>query len=282
MAMTCAKVKELAPGFVLGALDVDDMIAVQDHLDGCDKPHPEIDDFGGVIPYLAQAVVPIEPPAWLRESVIAAARADTRARQRVGKGTEHRIAEHAPIVAPAPAAEVPAATPVAPVVIPFPKRVWAQRRQLATWGTRVAAALLVVALGGYAVAVQGELKKSASPTPNIVQYIGQGSRLAALVPLDPSSKAGGLAVLQQTGHLLVDIHSLQATTGDQTYVVWVTGSNGQAIKLGSFTVDAGGRATQEFENAPNTPDLFLYVTKEANGNVTTPTGPIIVSGTLSL
>src|SRR5512140_24945 len=108
MAMTCEKVRERAPGFVLGALETEELIAVQDHLDGCDL-HAEIDELGGVVPYLAQAVPSAEPPAWLRESVIAAARADARARQRVGKGTEHRLAGHAPaaslVAAPAAAVE---------------------------------------------------------------------------------------------------------------------------------------------------------------------------------
>jgi hypothetical protein len=51
----------------------DEMIAVSDHLDSCSQPHPEVDDFGGVLPYIAESLEPVEPPAWLRESVIAAA-----------------------------------------------------------------------------------------------------------------------------------------------------------------------------------------------------------------
>ena len=284
MAMTCEKVRELAPGFVLGALEIEDMIVVQDHLDGCVKPHPEMDEFGGVVPYLAQTLPALEPPAWLRESVIAAAKADTRARQRVGKTTEHRMAGHEPVTPLVAAMQAPDPAPAlnaAPAtnVVTF-RQVWARRRRVATWVTRIAAALLVVGLGSYAVVVQGELNKTPAPT-DIVHAIGQGSRQAALMPADTASKAGGLAVLQQTGHLLLDIHALAPTTGDQVYSVWASDSNGVVTKIGWFTVDAGGRAVQEYPNVPNSPSLWLFVTKEANSSTAKPVGPTIVSGTLS-
>jgi hypothetical protein len=282
MAMTCEKVRELAPGFVLGALETEEMIVVQDHLDGCVKPHPEMDEFGGVVPYLAQSLPAIEPPAWLRESVIAAAKADTRARQRVGKATEHRMAGHEPVtplVSAVPAA--PAAPDPLPANVTPLRQVWARRRQVATWSTRIAAAFLVVGLASYAVVVQGELNRTATPTTNLSMIIGQGSRQAALMPTDTASKAGGLAVLQQTGHLFIDIHGLAATTGDRVYSVWVSDSNGVVTKIGWFTVDAGGHAVQEFPNVPNSPSLWLFVTQEANSGTVKPLGPMIVSGTLS-
>lgn len=286
MAMTCEKVRELASGFVLGALETEDMIAVQDHLDGCDL-HPEIDELGGVVPYLAQAVPPAEPPAWLRESVIAAAKADARGRQRVGKGTEHRLARHA---APAtPAAPVAlAAVPEAAEsgatggeVISFRSRAWSRRRQIAAWGTRIAAAFLIVGLGTYAVSIQGRLNEGPTPSDPI-QYVQVGTRVAPLTSNDTGAKApGGLAVLKQSGHVLVTIYNLPATTGDQVYVVWVSDRSGGSSEIGWFTTDATGRVQLEYPNVPNSPNLFLYVTREANSHVTKPAGPIIVSGTFS-
>ena len=286
MAMTCEKVRELASGFVLGALETEEMIAVQAHLDGCDL-HAEIDELGGVVPYLAQAVPVAEPPAWLRESVIAAAKADARGRQRVGKGTEHRLAGHAASAPAAPLAVVAAATEAAPAkaapatVISFRSRTWARRRQIAAWSTRIAAALLIVGLGTYAVSVQDKLRQASQPTDNI-QHVLVGERVAALTSGDASPKApGGLAVLKQTGHLLMSIYNLPATTGDQVYVVWVTDRSGDASEIGWFTADSTGRVQLEYPNVPNAPNLFVYVTRESNSHVTKPAGSIVVSGTLS-
>jgi len=283
MAMTCEKVRELAPGFVLGALETEEMIAVQDHLDGCDL-HAEIDELGGVVPYLAQAVPPAEPPAWLRESVIAAAKADARARQRVGKGTEHRLAIHVPAAQAAqePIAAPAVSTPAAATVISFRSRAWSRRRQIAAWSTRIAAALLVVGLGTYAVSVQDRLNHPASPTLDIPHVIQVGTRVAALTSSDTSAKApGGLAVLQQTGHVLMNIYNLPATAGDQVYVVWVTTRSVSDSEIGWFTADSTGRVQVEFPNVPNAPNLFLYVTLEPNSHVTKPSGATVVSGTLS-
>ena len=284
MAMTCEKVRELAPGFVLGALETEEMIAVQDHLDGCDL-HGEIDELGGVVPYLAQAVPAAEPPAWLRESVIAAAKADARGRQRVGKGTEHRLARHAAPATPATLVAVPEATESGAVggqAISFRSRAWSRRRQIAAWGTRIAAALLIVGLGTYAISVQPRLNGNSTPTDSVLHGVTNGSRVAALTSSDTSAKApGGIAVLQQTGHVLVTIYNLPATTGDQVYVLWATDSAGRSSEIGWFTTDATGRVSLEFPNVPNSPNLFLYVTLEPNSHVTKATGPIVVSGTLS-
>ncbi len=294
MAMTCDRVRELAPGFVLGALDIEEMIAVQDHLDGCAETHPEMDELGGVVPYIAQSLTPVEPPAWLRESVIAAAKADSLARRRVGKGAEHRIPAHAP--AAAAAATVAATAVVTPEasfapepatglelapVIPLRSRIWARRGRIATWATRAAAALLVVSLGSYAYVVQNDLKNAQHQAPPWVNVIGPETRQAPLAPTNAASKAGGLAVLQQTGHLYVAVNHLDATAGDQVYMVWVTAETGDVSRVGSFTIDSSGWAQVEFDRVPTSPNLWLFICLEPNGGVTRPTGPIILSGTLS-
>ena len=79
--MTCDRIREFASGFVLGALETDEMIAVQDHLDSCPKAHPEVNELGGVLPYLAESLEPVETPTWLRKSVIEAAKSDLTARR---------------------------------------------------------------------------------------------------------------------------------------------------------------------------------------------------------
>jgi hypothetical protein len=292
MVMTCDRVRELASGFVLGALDADDMIAVSDHLDRCQKPHPEIAEFGGVLPYIAESLEPVEAPAWLRESVIAAAKADLVAHRRVGKPSEHRAveADATPIAAPVPVvafshAEVAAA----PSVISLSAARASRTRRAATWATRIAAAVAILALSGYSFNLQNQLRvaqQMSDANASILHAMGEpGTRQAVLVPADGSA-AGGLAALMPTGHVLVTVYGLAATKGDQTYVVWLSSGNGSPsgswTKAGSFTVDDSGRGNLEVDNAPTSSNLWLYICREANGNVTQPTGPRVLAGTIWL
>jgi anti-sigma-K factor RskA len=81
--------------------------------------------------------------------------------------------------------------------------------------------------------------------------------------------------------MLVTVNHLEATTGDQVYMVWATPENGAVSKVGWFTVDSSGWAVLEYDNVPTSPSLWVFICREPNGGVTKPTGPIIVSGTLS-
>ncbi|MFI5259510.1 MAG: anti-sigma factor domain-containing protein [Candidatus Limnocylindrales bacterium] len=285
--MTCDRVREYAPGYVLGALDTDDMIAVSDHLAACTKAHPEIDDLGGVLPYLGESLEPVEPPAWLRESVLAAARADLVARRGAG-----RISLE-PVVAPVAAVAVhPAAMALVsgrglesePDIIPLARARSSRRRRILTWTTRVAAAVAVVALAGYALVLQGDLAKAQKvheEDANINYVLTQPDTRTAVMVATDGSKASGLAALRPTGHIIVRLYDLTATTGDQVYMVWVSSNGGTPTKVGSFPVDDSGTGYLEVDNVPTSASLWIFVCREPNANVTKPTGPMIVSGTVS-
>jgi hypothetical protein len=265
-AMTCDRVREFASGFVLGALETDEMIAVQDHLDSCPSAHPEIDEMGGVLPYLAESLAPVEPPAWLRKSVIEAAKSDLASRRVVGEPAVLRQIVPA-VAAPARVISLKAARD-------------SRRRRAAVWFGRAAAAVLIVVVAGYAFVVQTGVGKPHG-TPDIFNYLAPDTRQAVLVAFD-QSQAGGLAVLRPSGNIIVSVHNLQPTKGDQVYVVWLTADNGVPSKVGSFTVDDSGVGWLNVENAPSSQKLWIFLCKEPNSNVTKPTGPTIVSGTISL
>jgi hypothetical protein len=280
--MNCDRVREVASGFVLGALDPDEMIAVSDHLDTCSQPHPEVEDFGGVLPYIAESLEPIEPPAWLRESVIAAAQADLVTRRRAlepGPGVTQPVA----VSTSGPRTASAANASAEPISL---ARVRAsRRRQAMTWATRVAAAVAVVVLAGYAVVLQGDLNKAkvAQAEDAKVNYIWTqaGTLKAVLTPIDGSS-ASGMAALRPTGHIIVRLHGLPATAGDQVYAVWLTRDSGTPSKVGWFTVDDSGGGYLEVDNVPSATSLWLFVCLEPNSGVMKPTGPQIVAGTFSL
>ena len=74
--MTCDEVRDLAPAYVLGALEADEERLVAEHLRGCPDDHSEVADLGSVVPYLGESVPLVEPPAALRARRILAAAAD--------------------------------------------------------------------------------------------------------------------------------------------------------------------------------------------------------------
>jgi hypothetical protein len=280
MAITCDYVRELASGFVLGALEPDETAAVRDHLDTCREPHPELAEFGGILPYLAVTPEPLEPPAWLRGSVISAARADLLARERAGRPAERQPVE--PAVAMA-AASGPAGH--AAEVIPFDAARRSRRRTFATWATRVAAVVAVVSLAGYAFVIQRDLnqaKQDENHAAAVLYVLSQPD--ARSVPLiDNEGKgAGGIAVLRPNGHIVVNLNHLSATSGDQTYMVWLTGESNVVAKVGWFTVGDDGKGFLEVDNVPTSPSMWIFICREPNSKVTQPTGPTILSGTITL
>ncbi|HEX7491604.1 MAG TPA: anti-sigma factor [Candidatus Limnocylindrales bacterium] len=291
--MTCDRVCELASGFVLGALDSGDMIAVSDHLDRCQKPHPEIAELGGVLPYIADSLEPVEAPVWLRESVIAAARADLAAGRRVGKPAEHRIVEprETSVATPAPVlafshAEI-ATTPASIVSLSAVRA--SRRRRAATWVTRIAAAVAILGLSGYSFNLQSELRRAqqiSDANASILHAMGEPDTRRAVFIAADGSAAGGLAALRPTGHIMLNVYGLAKTQGNEVYVVWLSSGNGSPTsswtKAGSFTVDDSGRGYLEVDNAPTSSNLWLYVCREANGNVLQPTGPRVLTATIWL
>ena len=274
--MTCDRVREFASGFVLGALETDEMIAVQDHLDSCPKAHPEVNELGGVLPYLAESLEPVESPAWLRKSVIEAAKSDLASRRLIGEPFARRLVD-----APSErlVASVAAAAPARVISLNAARA--SRRRRAAVWFGRAAAAALIVVVAGYAAVVQTGVGKP-SGTDEIWNVLGQpDARPAVLVAYD-HSQAGGLAVLRPSGNIIVSVHNLQPTKGDEVYVVWLTADNGVPSKVGSFTVDDSGVGKLNVDGAPISESLWVFVCREPNSNVTKPTGPTIVSGTISL
>ena len=62
-SLSCAEVSGLAAGYVLGILEKEEMVRLPHHISTCPDPHPEIGTLGGVAPYLADVLEPVEPPA---------------------------------------------------------------------------------------------------------------------------------------------------------------------------------------------------------------------------
>jgi hypothetical protein len=275
--MNCARVEELAPGFVLGALELDEMASVREHLESCPQPHPELNEMAEVMPALAIAPEPLEPPAWLRDSVMAAAQADLDARRRIVRPFQIALARTE--TETEPETELPAR------VIALPRLRPSRRRIASAWLARAAAAVVVVGLAGYAFVVQGDLNRALQDQDHaktVLNVIGQpGSRSVSLADVSATG-AGGTAALLPSGHLVVWLNHLAQTHGDQVYSVWLTGGTDSPVKLGSFYPGGDGTGFLEVDNVPTSASLWISVNREPNPNVAKPTGLNILSGALSL
>ena len=127
--LTCDEIRDLAPLFVTGALDPNEMDAVREHLAGCDDAHAELLELGEAATSLLETVEPADPPAELKSRLLAAAAADLES------------GRHPSTAAPAAAVpEAPTSTATPPTVRPRRARhrwwTWPPRERGAAPGSR--------------------------------------------------------------------------------------------------------------------------------------------------
>jgi anti-sigma-K factor RskA len=284
MTISHDDVRDLAAGFVLGALAPEEAAAVREHLESCPEPHPEIDELGGVVPYLAESLDPVAPPVGLRGRILAAAAAERPAAER-------------------PAAERPAAgssaAPAEPIAFPTP----AERARPThggpdrppsplTWAMRIAAVLAIALLGAWNLQLQGRLSgvedDLAAATAyqegvaNVLAVATQdGAAVAILAPAHSSSVARGLAATSPDGTVVLSMHDLEPTSGDELYEAWVIVGGAAPVPLGGFAVGENGTGTFQGSTDLAEPGALLALTLEPGPGATTPTAPVLTVGALT-
>jgi anti-sigma-K factor RskA len=256
-ALTCDEVRELAGGFVLDALDVDEADAVRAHLAGCADPHAEIADLASGLPALWEAMPVVEPPAALKARLLAVAAADRP-------------------VATGPVAIRPAATS-------RPDRI-ASRRVLG-WAAAIAAILVIGVLGAWNVVLQGQVGTLRTEQDSVAAVIHAGAIAGSVTAMLTAPEASGpygptgLAAVTRTGSLVLAMRDLRPTTGDQVYQAWVIVPGSAPVPTGSFRVGDAGVGSIAAASAPFQPGAVVAVTLEAGPGATTPTLPILAAGT---
>jgi anti-sigma-K factor RskA len=263
MTATCDLVRDLAAGFVLGALEPNEERAVREHLATCPEPHDEIAELGGVVPYFAESLEQVEPPAALKVRVLAAAKADLESRPRPG--------------APPP----PSRQLVAPFPGPRGREAGRAARPGVPWLVRIAAALLIVGLGGWNLLLQAQLGEARDYERGIAAVLdvaaARGSVTAILAGAEPDGPRG-LAAVTADGRIVMAVRDLPPTGGTQVYEAWVIVGDGGPVPIGSFMVGSGGIATFAADATPATAGAVVALTREAGPGATAPTLPIIASG----
>jgi anti-sigma factor RsiW len=264
---------DLAAAYVLGALDEAEMVAVREHLASCPESHAEFEDLGGVVPYLLEMpdLKLVEPPASLRDRVMAAAAADPAARGTTTPAT------------PAPTTPAPA-TPPAPTAFPSAteRDARARRRTNAMgWAMRIAAVIAIVVLGGWNLLLQNELSATRRFDDAVSAVIAAaaepGSKTVVLAPGE-NSEARGIAAVRPDGSVVLAMRDLPPLSGSEIYETWVIVPGAPPLAVGGFTVDANGRAvfTTRASDAP--PGSTIAVTREPRPGNTAPEGPIVSAG----
>ena len=250
MNLTHEQVLDLAAGFVVGALDREQEQAVRDHLASCDLSHDELAELGGVVPYLAESVDQVEPPASLKARILAAAAADVEARR--------------PTTAEPSQAEV--------VTFPTEAELETRRRRTSVigWSLRIAAVLVIAALGAWNLRLQQDLNSARQPANSVAVLSAEGG--------GPS----GIALVEADGTVRMAMRDLTPTTGTEVYEAWVIAPGGAApVPIGGFTVGQDRVGVFSAPRAGAAAGVTLAVTREPRPNPTAPTPPIVSSGVAS-
>jgi anti-sigma-K factor RskA/putative zinc finger protein len=274
--MRCSEVADLAPGFVLGALDAGTSGAVRRHLAECPETHPEMAELYSVVPALFEVVEPVAPPAGLKERILAAAAADTQ-----------RATDAQPAGDRAPAAEAPR-TPAPPRVVPARPSgddrapLWTSAFRRPVWATVSLAAVLAVAVLGYQnIRLQQANDALAAYREGVVAVIEQaaspGAQLAVLSPPEGAGPSG-FAAIGADGTIALVMRDLAPTTGTQVYETWLIAGDAAPVPVGEFTVASGGLGSFQTVQSGTDAGVVLALTLEPGPDSTTPTMPIVALG----
>ena len=211
----CDECRSLLGGYVLAALEPDEMEAVRAHVAGCadcSREHAQLAPVPALLDAAGSAdAVPARPPAALEDAVL-----DRFARERPRLG-ERRAAQ--------PQADEPGS----PARRSGRPRAWLARPLPVAAG---AAALAVVATLAVTAVLGGSDSRPAHAYGALLR--GSASAPAARAYAKLSSQAAGTTVDLR-------VRGMQPTPG-AVYELWCVGQHGHRVSAGTFRVDATGRA----------------------------------------
>jgi anti-sigma-K factor RskA len=268
--MTHDEALELAGLYALDALTPDEKAAVDAHIAACAEDHSEIGALGGVAPALAAVVEPIPAPPALKESVLAAYRAEMAS---------------AALAAPKPAAVVaPVARPVErPLAAPAPAaRRWQAPNWLG-WAAAGVAVVLLAVLSVYGLNVRQQADQANQRAEQIAAAVAAmsepGSQVAILHGTGAAAGANGFAAFPASGGGYVVMTDVPAAPNGMTYQAWYI-VDGKPSSAGLMTVGPDGNLVASgMQPAPGT--QVVAVTLEPAGGSDQPTSQPIIVGNVT-
>ena len=283
--LSCDAVRDLAPLYVLDALEPAEAASIRDHLATCTDPHAELAELGGVVPYLAESLEPLEPPAAVGERIAAAVQADLRARARDDSAAA-RLVEGYGAAVPAEAAVREAPAPAGqPVDLAAARATRAARRPRPAWRWLLEAAAVIALVGvvGWDLVLQGQLdatRRQADLLSSALATAAQaGSVTATLQGTGPAAGASGFVVAGTGGTNYMVVSGLPDPGAGRTYQAWYL--KGQtAVSAGTFALGAQG-ITVVGMSATAGPVSAVALTIEPAGGSDHPTSQPIVLADLT-
>lgn len=273
------EIVELLPLYVLGSLDVEDMLAVDEFIQQDEALMAQVAELEATVFNLAYVAPPAAPPA------------DSLAR------LMERIDEQEDVVQSA-VEEVEAAAPVSTAKpAPAPSQPsWLEQFMGSfnrwTWATAGLAALFVF-LSVYTLQLRQEnltlarqvqlLQQELDQNTTLVTDLYQADRIVSLPGTEEAPDASGIFYTQnETGIFVID--GLEPLPADQTYQLWLVPPGGTAIdavSVGFLPVNDGAESATQIVNVPN--DLLDFyivdVSVEPAGGSQNLSGPVVIRGT---
>lgn len=250
--MNCQDIEDLAGAIALGAVPEEEWADVREHLATCANAHTEVRRLLPIADLLLEAAPPVEPPAGLRERILAAARAEPRS-------------EGSPV-------PLASATP-APVPITMTRSWWRQP----AWGVAAAAILVAAALAVWNISLQRNLtqtEQQLAAGQRVVEALAMGGQAA---PVNSTiSGASGALVRHGDGNGSLVLHGLSPQPG-RTYQVWAL-RGGQPVSLGVFDPTTGGATIVRLNTDLRTADAVAITIEPGPSGSALPTSqPVLVA-----
>jgi hypothetical protein len=275
-AISCEDARDLAAGFVLGGLEPADEEAVREHLATCSEPHPEFGALGGVVPYLAESLEPVEPPAELRARLHAAIAAEVNAAE-AKAGQPSQSVSAASVVQP----NEMLARPVSIAVERERRRPFSR---LTAAAVGIAAVVMVAVLGAWNLQLRSQLDSTAAYQAAVDRVLAAAATPGGQAAvLRPPQQAGptGLAAIGADGSVAMVMRGLGPTTGAEVYEAWIIGSDQKPVAIGELSVDASGRGILTAARVSSQPGVTIALTREPHAAPAAPTLPILANGAAS-
>ena len=283
--LSCDEVRDLAASFVLGALPESEMVAVREHLATCAEPHPEMAELGGVVPVMQASLRPMDPPAALKDRIMAAAAADLEARRR-GEVTAEPASVPADAVAAPPTTISPApadvSAPSAPGPAAEPVAIGRARQPRWSWALGIAAVLVIVLLGASNLSLRSELDAAQTYQQQVASVLDaarQPGALTAVMSSPTGAGPNGLAAVTSDGAMRIAMRDLAPTSGNEVYEAWMIAGDAAPVAIGGFQVAADGTGYLETAGLPTEPGLVVALTREPREGMTAPSGDPVSVGT---
>jgi anti-sigma-K factor RskA len=273
MADTHDDLRELAAGYVLGALGADERRRFEAHLAACDECAAEVRSLGPVVAGLAEAVPYREAPAYLRQRVLAIAgggAGPARPADIPPGAVLHDVPSRAPVWM-AVAASI-AALVVAGYSLQLRGRVETLEGRLRDAETRATEAQAGLAVAERAAArAHTTLAVLAAPDLARVELTSQ--------PM--AATARGRAFWSRSRGLVFTAANLPPLPVGRTYQLWIVTAQAP-ISAGLLTPDASGSVTAMFDTPSDVAEpVAMAVTLEPEGGVASPTGDKVLVGLLT-